>query len=103
MEHVKDLVKENKQQLTLFGVVIAALFLVLMGIFAWKLPVVTICVLMLIEAGLSACMQDVPVWLHGIVVIAQVVVGVIFEKVVFLFLCALFYMAGILVLNVWNK
>ncbi len=103
MNDIKALVKENKQQLILFGVVLAALFVILMGIFVWKLPVVAICVLLLIEAGLSVCMQDVPIWLHGIIAIAQVVVGVIFGKATFLLLCALFYVVGILALNVWNK
>lgn len=103
MNDIKALVKENKQQLILFGVVLAALFVILMGIFVWKLPAVAICVLLLIEAGLSVCMQDVPIWLHGIIAIAQVVVGVIFGKATFLLLCALFYVVGILALNVWNK
>ena len=103
MNDIKALLKENKQQLTLFGVVIAALFVILMGIFVWKLPVVAICVLLLIEAGMSVCMQDVPIWLHGIVAIAQVVVGIIFGKTIFLLLRALFYVVGILALNVWNN
>ena len=103
MNDIKALLKENKQQLALFGVVIAALFVILMGIFVWKLPVVAICVLLLIEAGMSVCMQDVPIWLHGIVAIAQVVVGIIFGKTIFLLLCALFYVVGILALNVWNN
>ena len=103
MNDIKALLKENKQQLTLFGVVIAALFVILMGIFVWKFPVVAICVLLLIEAGMSVCMQDVPIWLHGIVAIAQVVVGIIFGKTIFLLLCAFFYVVGILALNVWNN
>ena len=103
MNDIKALLKENKQQLTLFGVVIAALFVILMGIFVWKLPVVAICVLLLIEAGMSVCMQDVPIWLHGIVAIAQVVVGIIFGITICLLLCALFYVVGILALNVWNN
>ena len=103
MNDIKALLKENKQQLTLFGEVIAALFVILMGIFVWKLPVAAICVLLLIEAGMSVCMQDVPIRLHGIVAIAQVVVGIIFGNTIFLLLCALFYVGGILAVNVWNN
>ena len=86
MNDIKALLKENKQQLTLFGVVIAALFVILMGIFVWKLPVVAICVLLLIEAGMSVCMQDVPIWLHGIDEIEQVVAGIIIVKTILVLL-----------------
>ena len=103
MNKVKDFMKDNQQQLIIFGVVLAALFVVLMGIFIWKLPVVSICVLLLLEAGISVCMQDVPIWLHGMIVIAQLVVGFIFQKVIFLLICAMFYVVGILALNVLGK
>lgn len=102
MSNIKELVNENKQQITLFGVIAAALFVILIGIFVWKLPVVAICVLLLLEAGFAVCMQDVPVWVHGLAVIAQAAVGAIFGRMVFLLLCALFYVVGILALNIWN-
>lgn len=94
--------KENKNQLTLFGVIAAALFVILAGIFAWEVPVVWACVMILLEAGLSACMHNVPIWIHIMIVIAQIVVGAIFGAGIFLLLCAVFYIIGILALSIWN-
>lgn len=103
MGDFKTLVKENKENVTLFGTVAAALLVIIIGVLVWEMPVVPVCILVLLEAGLSICLQDVPIWLHGIVVIAQIVLGAIFGKILFLLLCAVFYVAGILALSVWDK
>ena len=103
MNDKNTFIAENKDQLTLFGVIVAALLVVIIGIIAWEVPVLWACVLVLLEAGLAVCMQKVPIWLHAVVVIAQVIVGVFFGTAMFLLFCAVFYMVGILALNVWNK
>lgn len=99
----KAFLDENREQLTLFGVIVAALLIIIIGILTCDIPVVWACLLVLLEAILAVCMQDVPIWLHGLVVIAQVVVGAVFGTVVFLVLCAIFYIVGILALDVWSK
>ncbi len=103
MNELKAMVEENKQQLTLFGVIVIALAIILAGILGWKLPAVSVCALVILEAGLAMCLQDIPIWLHGVIVIAQVAIGAIFGKVMFLLVCALFYVVGILALSIWNK
>lgn len=103
MEDIKALVKENKQQLALFGIIAAALVVILIGILVWKLPVVAVCIFVLLEAGLAVCLQNLPVWLHGAVLIAQLIMGLIFGNGLFLMVCAVFYVMSILVLSVWDK
>lgn len=103
MNEIKTLVKENIQQLTLFGVIVVALVTILSGIMVWKLPVVSVCILVLMEAGIAVCLQNLPIWLHGLVVIAQVVMGAIFGKALFLFACAVFYIISILALDFREK
>lgn len=103
MNDKKAFINENKEHLTLFGVIVVALLIVIIGIVTCEVPVVWACLLILLEAAMAVCMQNVPIWLHGLVVIAQVVVGAVFGTVVYLVLCSFFYVVGILALDVWSK
>lgn len=92
-------VGENKSMLILFGVIVAVLLVILVSIITLEVPVVPVCVIVLIEAALAVCLHDVPIWLHGLVVIAQIVAGIFCGATVFMVLCALVYIAGILALR----
>lgn len=91
--------QENRDMLILFGVIVAALLVILISIMGLKVPVVPVCVIVLIEAAFSVCLHDVPIWLHGLMVIAQIVVGILCGRTIFVALCALIYLIGILALK----
>ena len=63
------------------------------------MPVVPVCVIVVIEAALAVCLHDVPIWLHGLVVIAEIVVGALCGVTLFMVLCAVVYVVGILALR----
>lgn len=92
-------VGENKSMLILFGVIVAVLLVILVSIITLEVPVVPVCVIVLIEAALAVCLHDVQIWLHGLVVIAQIVAGILCGATVFMVLCALVYIVGILALR----
>lgn len=96
---IAEALGENKQMLILFGVIVAALLVILVSIMGLHVPVVPVCVIVLIEAALAVCLHDVPIWLHGLVVIAQVVAGVLCGNTIFIVLCAVIYLVGILALK----
>lgn len=91
--------EENKPYLALFAVIVAALLVILISILALKLPVVSICVMVLIAAGIAVCLQNEPIWLHGLVVLAEIIAGILCGKTVFMILLAALYVVGILVLK----
>ena len=91
--------EDNKQYLLLFAVIVAALAVILISILALKIPVVPVCIIVILEAVLAVCLHDVPIWLHGLVVIAEIAAGVLCTKVIFMTLCALVYVVGILSLK----
>lgn len=93
------ILQENKNTLILFGVIVAALLVILVSIMGLKVPMVPVCVIVLIEAALSVCLHDVPIWLHGLVVIAQIVAGILCGRTIFTALCAVIYLIGILALK----
>ncbi len=90
---------ENRGMLIFFGVLVAALLVILISIIGLDIPAVAVCVIVVIEVALSICLHDVPIWLHGLVVIAQLVAGILCHNVVFIALCAVIYLLGILTLR----
>ena len=68
--------EDNKQYLLLFGVIVVALAAILVSILALKIPVVPVCLIIVLEAGIAVCLHDVPIWLHGLVVLVQIIAGV---------------------------
>jgi len=103
MEDIKAFVKENQQHLALFGIIAAALIVIMIGILRWNLPVVAVCLFVLLEAGLAVCLQDLPIWLHGAVLIIQLITGLLLGNGMFILLCAVYYVVSIFVLSIWDK
>ena len=94
-----DAMQENQSMLILFGIIVVSLAVILVSILVLNMPVVPVCVIVLLEAGLAVCLHDVPIWLHAVVVIAQIVVGILCSMTVFMILCAVLYVAGIFALR----
>ena len=91
---------ENKSMLILFGVIVAALLVILIAILGLDVPIVPVCVIVLIEAALAVCLHDVPIWLHALVVAAQIVEGILCHNVILVAMCVVIYLLGILTLKV---
>lgn len=94
---------ENRQMLVLFGVIVAALLEILISILGLGIPAVPVCVLVLLEAGMALCLRDVPIWLHGLAVLAQILAGALAGKLIFIVLCAAMYLVFILSLRFWRS
>lgn len=94
-----EAVSDNKSMLLVFAAIVAALAVILISILALKMPPLAVCALVAIEIALAACLHDVPIWLHGLVVAAQIVAGVLTGKTIFMLLCAVMYLVGIFVLK----
>lgn len=90
---------ENQSMLMLFAVLIVVLAVILIGIIGLDMPVVPVCVIVLLEAGIAACLHDVPIWLHALAVLVQIVVGILCGAVIFMILCAVEYLTGIFALR----
>ena len=96
--------KENRKNwyqsmLMLFAAIVAALAVILTGIIALHMPVVPVCLIVLLETGIACCLHDVPIWLHAIAVIVQIIAGVLTGATVFMVLCVVEYLVGILCLR----
>lgn len=99
MKDIKAFIRENKQQFILFEITAAALLLMTAGIIIWKFPVAAVCIFVLLEAGLSVCLRNLPVWLHGLVLIVQLLLGLLCGNGIFILACTFFYIISILSLR----
>ena len=79
---------ENQSMLMLFAAIVAL-----------HMPVVPVCLIVLLETGIACCLHDVPIWLHAIAVIVQIIAGVLTGATVFMVLCVVEYLVGILCLR----
>ena len=93
------ILEDNKPNLIMFAVIVAALAVILISVLGMQIPVVAVCVMVLIEAGMAVCLNNEPIWLHGVVILAEIIAGAICSKLLYMVLCAVIYLAGILVLK----
>ena len=103
MNQIKSLLKEMEQQLALFVVIVVALAAFLTGILVWKISVIPVTMIVVLVGGMAVCLQRIAIGQHGIVVAAQIILGVICEKTLFLLICAFFYVICILALRFCRK
>ena len=91
----------GKAEIALILYVIFAVVVFVISAFALKVPIVTVALVVLIQAGLAVCMHKVPLWLHVVVIVAEIALGIFTKNVVFMILSALLYFGGVVVLSIW--
>lgn len=98
-----DFISNNKPAIFLTAFVVYALVMILISYFVFRIPIVPICTLVILEALLCACLSKIPLWVHGLVIVAQIVVGVMADKAVFMLLMALVYLGSVALLYLWGR
>ena len=64
--------KENRMVLPIILFAVIALVMIVIGIAALKVSAVAMCVLIIIEAGIAVMFHHAELWLHGVLVLAEV-------------------------------
>lgn len=100
---MSGVLEENKPYLVLFTVIVVVLMSILVSILALNMPVVSVCILILLEAAIAACLQQVPIWLHAVVVIAEILLGVLCGKALLMVICTVVYLTGIFALKLLRE
>lgn len=87
--------KENKPLIMLCSLLLMILLTIILGMLVFKIPVVTICIVIVIETALAACLHDLPIWLHVIVTVAEIGLGIAAHQILFMSLANFCYLAAI--------
>lgn len=96
---VKELIAD-KSLLALIAYAAAVIAVILLGTLVCRVPVVAVCSIVVIETLLAACLHNLPIWLHVVVIAAEILSGIIFERALFMVIEAVLYLAAIFALKV---
>ena len=106
LEFVKKIVEVLKTHslvtsITAFSIVTFTLILV--AIFVLQEFVVSVCVLIVIEAAMAALLHQAELWKHGVLLGLQIVAGAIIGRVALTIICVIAYIAATLALHFMAK
>ena len=90
--------KENKKLDVMLGLV-----LILIGTLGLGEPVVPVCLVIILEAGIAVMLHNVELWVHGIAVIVQIVAGVCIHRAPLMLLCVVLYVLAIIALQLCSR
>lgn len=94
---------ENRRMLLIFAGMTATVAVTLGSVVGLHIPAVPACVIVLIEVALVLCLYDVPIWVHGITMIGQLVAGWLCSNFPFMVLCVMLYLMGILIFRLIRR
>lgn len=75
--------------------IVAFLAVILCGIFWLKMAAVTVILVAALEEALAYCLYHAPLWLHGVVIVLNVVLGMVFPVLAFMILVNVIYLSGV--------
>ncbi len=87
-------VKQHKRIVSLVIFAVIALIMILLGILALKVPVVWACILILMEVVIAALLHKAELWIHGMLLLGEVIAGILAGKIMLVFFCAIVYVAA---------
>lgn len=91
--------KKNIPLMAISAFAIITVAMIILGIKLCEMPVVTVCLVIIIEAAMAMCLQNLPIWIHGLVLIGELIVGILCELTLFVVFACIVYIAAILALH----
>ena len=93
--------KENFPLISLIWLIVFAIVAIIVSCACFHINIVVTCVMVVLEAALAACLNRIPIWIHGLVFIAQIVIGIMASQIPFMVLMAFIYVFAIAFLFIW--
>lgn len=96
--------KQNKKTLgALACFVLVHALVITVGICVLKVPVVPLCLLIILQSLIAALLHHAELWVHGLVVVTEIVAGAVTGKIFLAVMIALGYGAGMGLLIMLDK
>lgn len=95
-------ISDNKIKVGLGSFVLIALIVIVLGAFALKESLVLVSVLVILETAIAVCLHQVELWIHGVFLLCEIIVGILTANPVLILLIALVYVAATFCLRVVN-
>ncbi len=92
-------IKKNQLLVAIAGFCAVAALVMILCICLLREPIVPVCVLVMIEGALAVLLHHVELWLHGVLVLAQIIAGILLGQPALVILCAVVYAAATVTLK----
>ncbi len=86
----------------LLGFAVIATVVSVISMKVLSIPIVPVCSILILEVCLVALLRKVPVFVHGIALVAQLVAGFAVNKPVFMILMCLIYVLTLVLFLLWS-
>ena len=94
---------DKKMVMTIAAFAVIVAVMVLIGVCVLHVPVVAMCLLVILETSLAVFLHHAELWLHGVVILAEVIAGILCSKILLVVLCAVVYVAATACLQVSDR
>ena len=94
---------DKKMVMTIAAFAVIVAVMVLIGVSVLHVPVVAMCLLVILETALAVFLHHAELWLHGAVILAEVIAGILCSKILLVVLCAVVYVAATACLQVSDR
>ena len=94
---------KNKPIIPLGFFLAVTVVLIVVSFAVLNIPIVAICSIAILEVLLSALLNRIPLWVQGLLVVAQIAAGFIFGRAVFMVLMAIVYVLAVAFLYLWTS
>ncbi|MBQ3560103.1 MAG: hypothetical protein IJA07_11365 [Agathobacter sp.] len=95
--------KTNPLITSVVGFSVVSLVLILVAMLALQEFVVSVCILIIIEAAMAALLHQAEIWKHGILLGVQLLAGIIIKRIPLIIICIIAYVAATFALQLMGK
>ena len=95
-------VQRDNALIALLAFCIIAVSVVVINVMVMELSVVSVCLLLIIEVGIAVLLHHAELWIHGVLLLAEVIAGIVMGKVVPVLLFAAVYVMATIALKYLN-
>lgn len=99
---IQEKVQRDNALIALLVFCIVAVSAILINIMVMELSVVSVCLLLIIEVGIAVLLHHAELWIHGVLLLAEVIAGIVMGKVVPVLLFAAVYVMATIALKYLN-
>ncbi len=96
----------KNMNLNLIGIILYVILVTIMILVSYAaigIPIFAVCSFVVLEALLCICLNQAPIFVHGIAILAEIIAGIYFGQVVFVLLMVVLYVAAVALLYIWSR
>lgn len=90
--------KSEEQVIILAGFVLMTILFIVLGTLACKVALTVVCLTALLEVILARCLYPLPIWIHLVILIIEIVAGAFVGQALFAIMAALVYLIAVILL-----